>query len=66
MAEKKLPPSDVSAEIVRQLRNLQDKDLDKADKKQAKIRDSMEQAAGEYAHEVAATNALPTAASVSA
>jgi len=30
MAEKKIPPSDVSAETVRQLRNLQDKELDKA------------------------------------
>jgi putative membrane-bound dehydrogenase-like protein len=30
MADKKIPPSDVSAETVRQLRNLQDKDLDKA------------------------------------
>jgi putative membrane-bound dehydrogenase-like protein len=30
MADKKIPPGDVSAETVRQLRNLQDKDLDKA------------------------------------
>jgi len=30
MADKKIPASDVSAETVRQLRNLQDKDLDKA------------------------------------
>ncbi|HEY2910704.1 MAG TPA: family 16 glycoside hydrolase [Gemmataceae bacterium] len=30
MAEKKIPAADVSAETVRQLRNLQDKDLDKA------------------------------------